>query len=81
MINKGVEEDYVIGSADVKSLYPSLDIEHTVDIVCQEFTQKKINIKGIDVEEVGLYLVLNMDNIRGGSQNGCISDLSCNLFF
>ena len=60
--DKGIGEDYVIGSADVKSLYPSLDIEHTVDIVCQEFIQKKIKIKGIDVEELGLYLVLNMDS-------------------
>ena len=35
--NKEIEEDYIIGSADVKSLYPSLDIKHTVGIRCQKF--------------------------------------------
>ena len=59
--HEGIEEDYVIGSADVKVLYPSLDIEHILDIVCQEFVQQKIRIKGIDFEELGLYLALNTE--------------------
>ena len=50
----------VIGSADVKALYPSLDIDFTVDKVCQVFQDSDFSIDGVDYKELGLYLALNM---------------------
>ena len=47
-----------IGSTDVKALYPSLDIDFTVDKVCEVFFESDISIQGIDFAELGLYLAL-----------------------
>ena len=55
------DEDTVIGSMDVKSLYPNLDIGFTIDIVCEEFHNNDIQINGIDYEEVGLYIAINRE--------------------
>ena len=55
------DEDTVIGSMDVKSLYPNLDIGFTIDIVCEEFHNSDIQINGIDYEEVGLYIAINRE--------------------
>ena len=54
-----VQENSVIGSMDVKALYPSLQLDFTIDIVCQEFYNSNVKIKGIDYQELGLYLSLN----------------------
>ena len=48
-----------IGSADVKALYPSLDIPFTIEIVCEELYKSKIRFEGVDTEELGLYLSIN----------------------
>ena len=50
-----------IGSADVKALYPSLDIPYTIEIVCEELYKSDIKFEGVDTEELGLYLSLNRD--------------------
>ena len=55
----GPDSNTVILSADVKALYPSLDVDFTTDIVCEMFQNSRISIKGIDYEELGLYLRLN----------------------
>ena len=34
---EGIGDGYVIGSFDVEALYPSLDVEFTVDKVCELF--------------------------------------------
>ena len=49
-------EEIVVGSADVKALYPSLDIDFTVDKVCEVFDDSDVKIEGIDTDELGLYL-------------------------
>ena len=49
----------MIGSLDVKALYPSLDLDHTIEIAAEEFRKSDIEIEGIDDEELGLYLSLN----------------------
>ena len=49
----------VIGSMDVKALYPSLDISFTTEIVCEEFFRSGIKIDNINYEEMGLYIRLN----------------------
>ena len=49
----------IIGSTDVKALYPSLDIEFTVQIVYEVFETSGVTIDGVDYEEVWLYISLN----------------------
>ena len=54
------DEGLIIGSADVVALYPSLDIDFTIDKVCEVFFESNVKIDGVDYEEVGLYLALNI---------------------
>ena len=64
----------IVGSADVKALYPSLDIDFTVDKVCELFRDSKVEVEGADYDEVGLYLALNTDRqqrIALGIDNVC----------
>ena len=49
----------VLGSLDVKSLYPSLDIPFTIGVVCDQFERSGIEFAGIDYEELGLYLSIS----------------------
>ena len=48
----------VIGSTDVVALYPSLDIDFTIDKVCKIFFESNISVRGTDDLELGLYLTL-----------------------
>jgi len=57
--NTNMNNDSVIGSMDVKALYPSLDLNYTIEIVCQEFYKSNVKIEGVDYLELGLYLSLN----------------------
>ena len=57
--NGGLPVNTTILSADVKALYPSLDIEFTTDVVCDMFESSDLNIEGIDYEELGLYLAIS----------------------
>ncbi|KAJ7323144.1 hypothetical protein OS493_032147 [Desmophyllum pertusum] len=54
-----ISEDIIVGSADVKALYPSLDIPFTVEKVCEVFHTSGVQVVGINAEELGLYLALN----------------------
>ena len=54
-----IQEGTVIGSLDVKALYPSLDLDHTIETAAEEFKKSDVEIEGIDEEELGLYLSLN----------------------
>jgi len=57
--SNNITEEVVIGSADVKSLYPSLDIAFTVEKACEVFYTSDVQVFGVDAEELGLYLALN----------------------
>ena len=58
-VNQNQENDsLVIGSTDVVTLYPSLDIEFTIDKVCKIFFESNISVRGTDDLELGLYLTL-----------------------
>ena len=59
--NVQVDNDLVVGSADVKALYPSLDIDFTIENVCDVFFESDVQVKGVDYEEVGLYLAINTE--------------------
>lgn len=56
-----VDNDLVVGSADVKALYPSLDMDFTIEKVCDVFFESDIQGEGVDYEEVGLYLAINIE--------------------
>ena len=36
-LRNNVDNEVIVGSADVKALYPSLDVDFTVDKVCEVF--------------------------------------------
>ena len=52
----------IIGSADVKALYPSLDIPFTIEKVCQEVLESDLKFEGMWYEEIGLYIAVNYVN-------------------
>ena len=56
--DKLITEEIIVGSADVKALYPRLDIEFTVEEVCEMFYNSEVKVEVIDVGELGLYLAL-----------------------
>jgi hypothetical protein len=51
----------IVGSADVKSLYPNLDIDFTIEKVCEMFSESEIGVEDVDYEELGQYLALTME--------------------
>ena len=62
--DEGCDEDVIIGSADVKALYPSLDIDFTIEKICEIFYGCDTTFECIDYDELGLYLALNVDQSR-----------------
>ena len=63
-LNKGgrLNESDIIGSMDVEALYPSLDIDFTVEKVCEMLHDSKVTFEGINYKELGLYLSLVMND-------------------
>ena len=55
---KQIDKHTTIGSADVKALYPSLNIDFTAEKVSEMFVDSDLTVE-IDHEELGLYLSLN----------------------
>ena len=58
-----VTRNSVVGSMDVKALYPSLELDFAIEVVCDEFYRSQIKIKGVDYLELGLYLSLSRKEI------------------
>ena len=58
---RGVEEEDVLGSADVKSLYPKIPVVDAIDVVADDFEVKGTKVEGVDYEELGLYLALTTE--------------------
>ena len=55
-----VRGNIIVGSLDVKALYPSLDVDFTAEIVSQAFFDSDFNVEGVNGAELGLYLSLNL---------------------
>ena len=53
-----LNENTIVGSTDVKALYPSLEIDFTIEKVCELFLEDDVKVEGVDYKEVGLYLAL-----------------------
>ena len=51
----------MIGSTDLKALYPSLDIPFTIEVVGEVFYNSNVNIAGVDNDELGLYISLTLE--------------------
>ena len=58
--NGNVKRDWVVGSLDVDSLYPSLDIDRCVSVVKNKLKESKMDFKNLQWKEVALYLKFNM---------------------
>jgi hypothetical protein len=54
----GIDQLDIIGSMDVETLYPSLDIDFTIDKVCELLYSSSVKFEGINYKELGLYLSL-----------------------
>ena len=52
----------IVGSADVKALYPSLDILFTIEKVCQIVLESDLKFEGMWYEEISLYIAVNYVN-------------------
>ena len=50
----------VVGSCDVSAFYPSIDVEVAAEEVKQEIIESKVDIEGLDIGEVALYLACSM---------------------
>ena len=62
-LNESGQLDHMctLGSADVKALYPSIDIDFACEKVAEMFMTSDVEIDedSVDKREVGLYLALN----------------------
>ena len=54
--------DCIIGSFDVEALYPSIDINFAVDKCVDLLFESGINYNNININELGLYLMITNDN-------------------
>ena len=54
----------LVGSLDVKALYPSLNIPFAAEKISEEFIESKLEFdcESVDLFELGLYLVLTVSN-------------------
>ena len=57
---RDADQRWVVGSLDVKSLYPSLDIDVCAKVIAETVIASDIEFKGLKWCEVGLYLRYNM---------------------
>ena len=59
---EGLDDTMIIGSMDVEALYPSLDIDFTIEKVCELMYESSAKYEGVNIKELGLYLSLVMDD-------------------
>ena len=57
--NIGETSETIVGSLDVKALYPSIDIEAATRVLVESFVKSEFEIKGINTAELGLYIAVN----------------------
>ena len=52
--------EYIIGSMDAVSLYPSLELERSLEIVKEEVIKSYVTFENVDTHELGIYLRKNL---------------------
>ena len=55
-----LQGEYLIGYMDLKSLYPNLHKDHTIEVVYEVFETSKVDIDGMDSEEIAFYIAVTM---------------------
>ena len=61
VVNETVDlNNCIIGSMDVKALYPSIDIDFAVEKCVEMILKSNVKFENIDTVELGLYLSLTM---------------------
>ena len=50
----------IVGSSDVKSFYPEMDIEVVADEVMAEVMESEVELEGVNMEEVALFIACSM---------------------
>jgi hypothetical protein len=53
------ERKIVLGSMDVKALYPSLDVDFTIARTCDVIRESDFKFEGLWDKEIGLYMAIN----------------------
>ena len=75
VINETVDlTNCVIGSMDVKALYPSIDIDFAVDKCVEMIIESGLKFENVNNDELGLYLSLTVDKRELEKEN--LSDYS-----
>ena len=60
-VNRGeVSEDWVVGSTDIVSLYPSLDVKRCAKVIRNELYASNLVFRNLMWKEIALYLVYNI---------------------
>ena len=54
----------------MKALYPSLDVDFTVDKVREVFYGSQVRVEGVNAEELGLYLSVSL-------KEDCLFKIAC----
>ena len=68
------QDEVIIGSLDIKALYPSLDIDATADVVIDTSVESEFEVEGVYSQELGLYLAVNIPRVelvKRGIANYC----------
>ena len=68
------QDEVIIGSLDVKTLYLSLDIDATADVVIDTSVESEFEVEGVYSQELGLYLAVNIPRVelvKRGIANYC----------
>ena len=60
--SRKLNENCMIGSLDIDSLYPSLDISRCAKVVSQKLYNSDLKFPGLDWKEIGLYLTFHLTN-------------------
>ena len=69
-VNKrDVKEDWVVGSLDVESLYPSLDIPRCVEVIKRKLEESNLVFENLTWKEISLYLQYNLSEIEIADSN------------
>ena len=69
IMNEADLEGYVIGSMDVAALYPSMDIEFSVDKSVELIRESQVQFDEVNYDELGLYLVLCVEEEQLRQEN------------
>ena len=59
----------IIGSMDVKALYPSIDIDFAVEKCVEMILQSSVSFENVNTDELGLYLSLTVDKMELEKEN------------